>query len=116
MTGTADLNPPLPARRQPLYLALTYSADEAARITQGFIPRDMDDRWAIRLEDGWLYFRRSWTGFCVFAVRLEVTATGVNIREGWANRDPEQYGGSDAAEDRDLIAALIRNLLLARGR
>ena len=107
---------PIPAKRQALYLALNFTADEAQGIRRGCIPRDMDDKWSIFVEDDWLYFHRSWTGLCIFAVRLEPTSAGVQIREGWASRDPEQYHGSDAAGERKLIESLIRNRLLAPDR
>ncbi|WDA42012.1 hypothetical protein [Erythrobacter sp. BLCC-B19] len=105
---------PMPAKRQALYLALSFDTDEVECIRRGFIPRDMDDKWSIFVEDDWLYFHRSWTGFCIFAVRLEPAANGVVIREGWASRDPEQYHGSSAAEEQRQIAALIDSLLHSR--
>jgi hypothetical protein len=41
----------------------------------GCIPRDMDDRWFIYLEGEWVHLHRSWTGFCIYQVRLEAVGS-----------------------------------------
>ena len=50
----------------------------------------MDDKWFFYLEKDWLYIHRSWTGFCIFQVRLERFEDGYQIAEAWVNDDPEQ--------------------------
>lgn len=43
-----------------------FSAAELARLREGFWPRDMDDRWAVCLQENTLRCWRSWTGACLY--------------------------------------------------
>jgi hypothetical protein len=103
---------PLPAARASIPIAREYTATEYARIAQGFIPRDMDDRWFIYLEGDTLALHRSWTGACIFLVRFAPAGEGYRIAEAWANRDPTQYRVTDVHADATHIARLIDLLLL----
>lgn len=103
---------PFPAARAAIPIARTYTAAEYARIARGFIPRDMDDRWFIYLDGDTLALHRSWTGACIFLVRLVPVGAGYRIAEAWANRDPAQYRVTDAGKDATDIARLIDLLLL----
>ena len=71
---------PLPTSRISLGFAATYDDSEAERMRQGFIPRQMEDKWFIYFADGWLYFYRSWTGACIFGVRFD--SRGVHVLKG----------------------------------
>jgi hypothetical protein len=97
---------PLPAQRQAIALERTYSSEEFARLQEGYIPREMEDKWFSFYEEPWLYLHRSWTGYCVYQARFELTASGARPVEMLANRDPQQYRGTD---ERD---ALLLGLLL----
>ena len=60
-------------------------------------------------EDPWLHLHRSWTGFCIYQVRLEPRDAGVEATDVIVNRDPSQHTGR-------FDAALLGNLLdLAAG-
>jgi hypothetical protein len=72
----------------------------------------MEDRWHIFFKDPWLHFVRSWTGFCVYKVRLEKSDAGYRVAEVWINRDRRQYGGTDALEDAQRLSFLIEHLLV----
>ncbi len=47
-----------------------FTASEYERMALG-VPRDMDDKWYIYLEGDTFYFHRSWTGLCIFRMRLQ---------------------------------------------
>ena len=96
---------PLPAQRQVIALDRTYSADEFKRLQEGQIPREMEDKWFSFYEEPWLYLHRSWTGYCVYQVRFQPTASGARTVESLANRDPEQYRGTDERDE--LLLALL---------
>jgi len=98
---------PLPAARQALEIDRRYSPEEFARVSEGRIPREMEDKWFVFYEEPWLYLHRSWTGFCVFQVRFEREPEGVRIAEALANRDPEQYRVTDATRDAQLLSTMI---------
>jgi ribA/ribD-fused uncharacterized protein len=106
---------PLPEARTRLTIERTFSPKEYERVRRGVIPQEMEDKWFIFLEDDWLYFHRSWTGFCIYQVRLEPVADGYRVAEVWVNRDPEQYTQTEDSQDVSSLHRLIDAVLLGRG-
>jgi len=104
---------PPPAERESLQLGLLFSDDEGERIRRGHIPKDMDDKWFIFFEDGWLYFHRSWTGHCIYGVRLDGSPSGVRVIEAWASRNKDEYNSPGVETDLRMIEQLIASRLLA---
>lgn len=82
---------PMPELKAKLPYERAFSRDEFERISLGLKPETMEGKWFIFLDGEWLSFHRSWTGICVYQVRLEQTANGHRVAEAWVNRDPEQY-------------------------
>lgn len=113
-TSTSWKTEPLPASRARLKLDRSFDAVEWEALQQGVIPEEMEDKWFIYEEGGWLNFHRSWTGFCVYRIGLRKTPTGGEIAEAWVNRDKEQYTCADDAYDAQLLSWLIDVLLLKR--
>ncbi|HEX3599594.1 MAG TPA: hypothetical protein VHU84_05590 [Lacipirellulaceae bacterium] len=74
----------LPTQRKLIPFDRTYTAAEFARIKEGLIPECMEDKWFEFYEEPWLYFHRSWTGYCVYQLRLEPVATGTRVAELWS--------------------------------
>lgn len=105
---------PLPASRARLKLDRSFDAVEWEALQLGSIPEEMEDKWFIYESRGWLNFHRSWTGICIFRVRLRRTPTGVEVAEAWVNRDKEQYTCVDDDYDAKLVSWLIDVLLLKR--
>lgn len=105
---------PIPAKREPLGFSACFDAAESETLKRGFVPSDMDDRWFICFDAGWLRFYRSWTGICIFGLRLETGPAGTCVMESWVNREPDQYRGVDVKDDRELVQRLINELLLQK--
>jgi hypothetical protein len=103
---------PLPANRISLGFTAAYDDSEAERMRQGFIPRQMEDKWFIYFKEGWLYFYRSWTGVCIFGVQLD--SRGVRVIDSWITADRQQTAGMDLEYDRKLVGFLIDTLLLGK--
>jgi hypothetical protein len=103
-----------PAEREDLKLQALFTDADADPIMQGFIPKEMEDKWFIYFEDGWLWFHRSWTGAVIYAVRLDGSSAGVRVVESWVNRNPEQYKLKDTEFDRKLVTYLIDSILLKK--
>ena len=82
---------------------------------QGIIPKQMEDKWFIYFEDGWLRFHRSWTGFFIYAVKLDGSPAGVRVTDSWVNRDPAQYTSTDLDYDQKMLRYLIDVALLRKG-
>lgn len=105
---------PMPAARVQISYNRTFSPDEYRQLRRGFASRDMDDRWFIFLEDDWLYFHRSWTGYCIYQVRLEASDECYAGVEAWVNRNPEQFNRADVTTDGIAIDHFIDMFLLTQ--
>jgi hypothetical protein len=94
-------------------LSLLFSDREAEQMAKGHIPEDMDDKWFIFFEEGWLYFHRSWTGHCIYAVRLASSPAGMRIAEAWVNRNKYEYNSAGMDSDNRMVEQLFRTHLLS---
>jgi len=72
----------------------------------------MDDRWNIFFRDPWLTVVRSWTGFCIYKVRIEKNGEEYKVAKVLINRDRRQYGGDDTREEAEILSFLIDEMLL----
>lgn len=105
---------PCPERREGLGLKAKFSREDAPSILQGLVPQEMEDKWFIFLDAGWLYFCRSWTGCVIFGLQIEELPTGLRVTDSWVNRDASQYTSQNVDEDRELVLFLIDTLLLRK--
>jgi hypothetical protein len=105
---------PLPEARAALAYARTFDRAEQARLQRGLVPDQMEDKWFIFYEGPWLFFHRSWTGTCIYTVKLREEGDGFAVDEAWANRAPEEYRETDDAYDAKVLAFLVDRLLLGR--
>ena len=80
----------------------------------GLVPGQMEDKWFVYYEDGWLRFHRSWTGAFIYALCLDGSPAGVRVIDSWVNRNQQQYAGSDTDYDRKLVSFLIDAFLLKK--
>jgi hypothetical protein len=103
---------PMPEIKEKLQVNRTFSEEEYRHMQKGLIPKDMDDRWFIYFEDDWLFFHRSWTGYCVYQVRLEPCASGWCIAETWVNGDREQFRPQSTKDSEKLLLGVIDHVLL----
>jgi hypothetical protein len=101
-----------PELREPLLFEGTFSDGEYQLIRNGIIPKAMEDKWLIFLEDDSVHFHRSWTGAEIYCIRLQHEDGEWRVSDSWVNRDPEQYRRSDLAYDRELLRFLIDGLIL----
>src|SRR5450759_5210923 len=88
-------NKPMPEARARLAYERRFTAQEHRRVALGIVPRNTDDKWLIFLDGDWLTLHRSWTGVCIYAVRLARVEEGSEVVEAWANRAPEEYTRTD---------------------
>lgn len=103
-----------PRTMKKLLFREVYSEGEYRCIKHGLIPHVMEDKWFIFLEEGWLYFYRSWTGFLIYKVRITKIVEGYKVSEAWVNRNPDQYLQADDVYDAELLRYLIDRLLLCK--
>lgn len=112
--STSWVTKPLPSSVASLPFQHAYTAEEFAILARGLIPQEMEDKWTVFVQDGVLFFHRSWTGVCVFRVTLREQGGGYVVHEALVNRDPEQYKGTNDGYDADLLNFLIDTLLLGK--
>ena len=105
---------PPPEQREPLGLAAEFTDAETDLLVFGLIPKEMEDKWFICVHQGWVLFHRSWTGACIYGLRLEAVRGGARVVDSWVSRDPAQYKGTDVEYDRKLVRFLIEALLFHR--
>ena len=79
------------------------SAAQYKRLCHGFIPQSMDDRWFFFTEGAWTQFHRSWTGYCIFRVRVVSCRKRWRVAEVWVSRNSKQYNPRD---DRHILEEL----------
>ncbi len=103
---------PLPEARTTLRLDRAFGSSEMSRIRRGLVPDQMEDKWFIYWDKDRLYFHRSWTGTCIYAVTFHVDQHGYRMISAEVNRDPEQYSQTSDEFDARLISYLIDVLLL----
>ncbi|MBI4760169.1 MAG: hypothetical protein ACOYYF_13050 [Chloroflexota bacterium] len=115
MVEIADRNSlktlPLPRQRAKLNFVRTFTEQEFDCLAHGLIPKSMDDKWFIFMENDVLSFHRSWTGVCIYQVHFDKRHA---ITAVWVNRDVQQYKETDNEYDQRLLNFLIDNLLLGQ--
>ena len=99
----------MPSERERIELHRRFSREEYERLARGHIPESQDDRWFIYVEDDVVHIHRSWTGFSIFEIELAPSGDGHEVKEAWANRDPEQ--GMDP--EFDAVAGSLLDRLAA---
>lgn len=105
---------PPPEEREPLGFEAFYNDYETDQLKLGLVPDQMEDKWFIYFEDGWLRFHRSWTGAYIYALKLEPSPEGWRVTDSWVNRNHQQYAGKNTAYDRKLVQFLVDAFLLKK--
>ena len=98
---------PLPAERASITVDRTYSPVEFARIKEGNVPHEMEDKWFAFYEGPWLYLHRSWTGYGIYQVRFELSDDGARVAEALVSREAKQYESTDGNSDALLLEVLL---------
>ena len=104
---------PLPRLRVQIPFERSFTQQEFLRLSRGFVAQSMEDRWHVFFKDPWLTFVRSWSGFCIYKVRIEKNGLEHKVTKVLINRDRRQYGGDDTREEAKLLSFLIEGMLLA---
>lgn len=96
---TPDHYLPMDGSRWPIRGSHAFSPIELARLREGVWPRDMDDRWAVCLQENTLRCWRSWTGACIYEALVVEGEDGggmvvlVNVLD-----NPETYSRAQTEE------------------
>jgi ADP-ribosyl-[dinitrogen reductase] hydrolase len=75
----------------------------------------MNYKWYIYYEKPYLYLHRSWTGICIYRVKIRENDDNYEIIETLVNRNPEQYDNTDDQKDFDMLLKVFE-FLFGEGR
>lgn len=114
---TEFLNLPSLDARERLEMRRKFNVAEVTLIHKGYTPQ-FDERWIIVFDrkESELRMHRSWTGECIYCLKLQDDPEGGEIVDGWVNRDPEQYSNTDTKYDAEVADWLIDAFLLGKDR
>jgi hypothetical protein len=87
-----------------------FSVAEFDRITQGFKPLAMEDKWAVTYNEPHLDFIRSWTGIGIYRLEFRKTESGVKVVSAIVNKETAKQDGTEYSAA--LVDFLLRNILL----
>lgn len=104
----------MPVQNKRLDFQRAYTESDFQLIAAGLIAKEMEDKWFIYFEDPWLYLHRSWSGVCIYKVRIVQDGERSLAVEAVVNRDTDQYRLEDDDYDLRIVDFLIDNLLLHR--
>ncbi|MBX7067388.1 MAG: hypothetical protein K1X28_09165 [Parachlamydiales bacterium] len=102
---------PMTEPKAQIPLDLICKKSEFASIAQGFIPRNMDDRWVIVVENGHIFFYRSWTGAMIYDCVFEEKGDEIWISSMYANRNAHECSNTDDESDILQITDLLNWLV-----
>ena len=71
----------------PLPYQATFDSEQFARLKEGLIPREMEDKWFIYYEEPHLFLHRSWTGQPVYRLKLRAVSNGAEVIETLWSKD-----------------------------
>jgi len=114
VTASSWYHMPLPEKKMPMGFQGTYTKDEYLRMSRGWLPHEMEDKWFIFEENGWLNFHRSWTGYCIYRIHLAEKDGCFKVDRSWVNRDESQYSNTSFRRDQENLLLLVDNFLLGR--
>ena len=93
-----------------------FDSRQFARLKDGLIPEQMEDKWFIYYEESHLFFHRSWTGQPVYRVTLKNVPNGDEVREALWSKDPDDASGFGPDYHVQLLDFLVSNLLLGQAK
>jgi hypothetical protein len=107
---------PMPDFKSRLDFKKVFSQAEYDKLSHGVVPRNMDQKWFIFMEDGCLNIHRDSSGVCIYQVKLNQDNDGYSVSEAYVNRDQSQYKSGSDEHDTNMLAWLIDRLLLGKKR
>jgi hypothetical protein len=96
----------------PLLYRSDFDAQQFARLKEGLIPRDMEDKWFIYFEEPHLFLHHSWTGKPVYRLTLKDVLNGAEVTEALWSKDLADASKLGSNYQVQLIDFLVSNLLL----
>jgi hypothetical protein len=100
------------AELEPIPYRASFSAQEFARIKDGLVPAEMEEKWFIFFEMPSLFLHRSWSGKGIFKIEFEPEGDGARATQAFCTLGP--LGAEQSGYQSKLLSFLVSNLLLGR--
>lgn len=100
----------------PLSYAGSFDEQQVARLKEGLVPKEMEDKWFIYYEDPHLFFHRSWTGQPVYRITLAPDGAGARVTQAHWSKDLASADHADPEYQSQLLDFLISNLMLGQAK
>jgi len=97
---------------RPIPYRPVWGAAQFRLVTQGVIPKSMEDKWFIYYEEPHLFLHRSWTGAPAYRLTVVPVMSGYQVTETLAAMKLTPESDLNPAHEADLLDFLISNLLL----
>jgi len=104
--------PPLPSRVATVSVERGFNPFDSWLIARGFVPREMEDKWFIYMDEGRLIFRRSWTRYLIYDVEVEWVGDRIRFGNAKVNRDKRQYKETRDTNDCSTLLNVVDWVLL----
>ncbi len=101
---------PMPQETGLLHYERHLSQGEYETLLRGLVPESGDDHWFVYMQGEWVCLHRSWTGECVFMVRLTPTDDGWRAAETWVNGDRSQFPETSEHKQIEMLDEIIDRL------
>jgi len=85
---------------------------EFDRIRMGYVPAQMEQKWFVYFDDGWLHVHRSWTGYEIYKAEIIVTEGSYIINSFWVEQNQEKYSNINDESNIETFCFLIARVLL----
>lgn len=95
---------PMPEENTVFIFERHFTDEQMNSLRQGFVPREMEDKWFWFMEGNTLYAHRSWTGICIYAVEFNQETDQHRVT---VNRNIEQYRCDSIEADADRLNMLL---------
>ena len=105
---------PMPDTPAELKFNRSFTKEEYVHLSKGLTPHEMEDKWFIFMEKDCLYFHRSWTGFCIYQLKIIPDGEKYTVNEVFVNSKQNQYKRISKNYDIAILDFLIDNLLLGK--
>ena len=101
----------MPNHYEVAILNRSLTEEQYQTLISGFKPGGTDDRWFLYVKDNWVYLHRSWTGHCIFKLKLQAISGNMMLTEIHINRDLDQYRSVNTEADKDEANSILTSLL-----
>ena len=96
-------NLPMPEERTSFQLEGAFTQEIIDKLKKGHMTQAMEDKWFYYEENNKLYIHRSWTGYCIYIVDLNIGDSHTVI----VNRNDQEYKSKDVEYDRKILQNLL---------